>query len=162
MTHRPGPHSRLAESLEHELRHLAQLIDVLETERADLIASTNDRIGRLAAEKLHRIQTLDTYTALRTQLMRELGLPVTTAGMAECIAQAEAQGPRLQTLWEQIAERATYARELNELNGTLIRTRLNSVQARLAQMHEAAGNSALYGADGLSQGAALSRPLGNV
>src|SRR3546814_1515253 len=59
MTTEQTPYQVLAEVLEHESLHLAQLIDLLKEERADLVAASSDRINHIAAEKLNRIQALD-------------------------------------------------------------------------------------------------------
>jgi len=152
----------LAETLEHESRHLAQLIDLLKEERSDLVAATGDRINQIAAEKLNRIQALDSYSAKRGRLLEQLGFPQTADGMAGAVANGEGLRPRLQALWNSVSERAVVARDLNDLNGTLIRARLNSVQGRLAQLQRsAAGGEALYGSDGMSKGPAVSRSLGS-
>lgn len=154
----------LAETLEHESRHLAQLIDLLKEERSDLMAATGERINTIAAEKLNRIQALDSYSLRRNEVLAKLGFPQSIEGISGAIAKAaQAARPRLQALWASVSDRAIVARDLNELNGSLIRARLSSVQGRLAQLQRAAGSGdSLYGADGMSQSPALSRPLGNV
>lgn len=164
MTIEQTPYQTLAEVLEHEALHLAQLIDLLKEERSDLIAGTEDRINQMAAEKLHRIQALDTYAARRGTLLAQLGVAQSSDGMASAVAGAGELAPRMQALWSKVSDRALVARDLNDLNGNLIRARLSNVEGRLAQLHRAAtgAGDALYGADGMSQGGRVSRPLGNV
>ena len=164
MTIAQTPHHTLAEVLEHEALHLAQLIDLLQEERGDLISGTEERINQLAAEKLHRIQALDTYAARRNALLAELGLAQSSDGMAGAVASAGELAPRMQALWSKVSDRAVVARDLNDLNGNLIRARLSNVEGRLAELHRAAhgAGDALYGADGMAQGGRVSRPLGNV
>lgn len=164
MTIEQSSYAALTEVLEHEARHLAQLIDLLKEERSDLVGASSERIDQIAAEKLHRIQALDTYATRRSALLAELGHPQSGAGMIEAIEAGEGLRDRMRTLWSQVTERATVARELNDLNGSLINVRLNAVQGRLTHLQRAAGGNSepLYGADGLSRSEAITRPLGNV
>lgn len=164
MTTEQTPYHALAEVLEHESLHLAQLIDLLKEERSDLVNAASDRINQIAAEKLNRIQALDTYAAKRSMLLAQLGFAQSADGMASAVAASGELGARMQALWSKVADRAVVARDLNDLNGNLIRARLSNVQGRLAQLQRSATGSAdaLYGADGLSHGGSISRPLGNV
>lgn len=164
MTTEQTLYQSLAEVLEHEALHLAQLIDLLKEERSDLVNGSDDRINRIAAEKLNRIQALDTYAARRNALLTQLGLTQSSDGMASAVARAGELGTRLQALWVKVSDRAVVARDLNDLNGNLIRARLSNVQGRLAELQRAAtgAGDALYGADGMTQGGRVSRPLGNV
>lgn len=162
MTIEQTPYEALAEVLEHESRHIAQLIDLLKEERGDLIEAPSERINHIAAEKLNRIQALDTYAAKRGSLLAQLGFAQSADGMASAVAASGPLRERMQALWTRVAERAVAARDLNDLNGTLIRARLSNVQGRLAQLQRSAGGEALYGADGLSHAGRVSRPLGNV
>ena len=156
-------YAALAEALEHEARHLAQLIDLLKEERKDLVESTSERISQIAAEKMHRIQALDNYAARRSLLLDLLGCQANAEGMQAAIGCAGEKTKHLRKLWETVGERATAARDINDLNGALIRARLNSVQGRLSELHRAAQHGdGLYGADGLARAAAMSRPLGEV
>lgn len=153
----------LAEALEHESRHLAQLIDLLKEERKDLVDATSDRIGVIAGEKMHRIQALDNYAARRGVLLNQLGCAPNAEGMQQVIDRAGSLAKSLRKLWQTVGERATAARDINDLNGALIRARLHSVQGRLSELHRAAQQGdGLYGSDGLARAAALSRPLGEV
>ena len=153
----------LSEALQHEALHLAQLIDLLKEERKDLVEVTGDRIGHIAAEKMNRIQALDTYAARRGELLEQLGFDTSADGMQAAIAAAGAAAKQMRAQWRSVGERAVAARDLNDLNGSLIRARLSSVQGRLTELHRAAQQGeGLYGADGLSRAAALSRPLGEV
>lgn len=154
----------LAEVLEHESLHLAQLIDLLHEERTALIEALDERINQLAAEKLHRIQALDTYAARRNALLTGLGYTQSSEGMEQAVEASGELAPRLRALWSKIADRALVARDLNDLNGNLIRARLSSVQGRLSQLQRSVMGAAdgLYSADGLSQAVRVSRPLGNV
>jgi flagellar biosynthesis/type III secretory pathway chaperone len=153
----------LGEALEHEARHLAQLIDLLKEERKDLIEATGERIGLIAAEKMNRIQALDTYAARRTLLLEQLGFNTNADGMQAAIGCAGPLAKHMRAQWQSVGERAVAARDLNDLNGSLIRARLSNVQGRLSELHRAAQQGeGLYGADGLSRAAALSRPLGEV
>lgn len=163
MTTAQPPCAALAETLEHEARHIAQLIDLLEAERTALVGAPNDDVQRIAAEKLVRIQALDTYAARRAALLTESGYARSADGMNGAIAASGPLRARMQKLWAQVVVSAATARDLNELNGALIRTRLTSVQDRLARLQQPIGNpSALYGADGLAHAGGISRPLGNV
>ena len=163
MTTEQTPYQVLAEVLEHESLHLAQLIDLLKEERADLVAASSDRINHIAAEKLNRIQALDTYAARRSTLLAQLGFAQSADGMASAVAASGELGARMQALWSKVADRAVVARDLNDLNGNLIRARLSTVQGRLTQLQRSVGGAdALYGADGMSRTGAISRPLGNV
>src|SRR5690606_23303791 len=158
------PHHTLAEVLEHEALHLAQLIDLLQEERGDLISGTEERINQLAAEKLHRIQALDTYAARRNALLTGLGYTQSSEGMEQAVEASGELAPRLRALWSKIADRALVARDLNDLNGNLIRARLWGGRGRLSRRQRAVRGAAdgLYSADGLSQAVRDSRPLGNV
>lgn len=163
MTNEHDLYAALNEALEHEARHLAQLIDLLKEERKDLVDSSSDRIGSIAGEKMHRIQALDNYAARRSTLLDQLGFKATAEGMQAAIGCAGVHSKSLRRLWESVGERATAARDINDLNGALIRARLNSVQGRLSELHRAARQGdGLYGSDGLARAAALSRPIGEV
>ena len=68
--------------------------------------------------------------------------------------------PHIAELWRQLLALAEKARELNQLNGNMIDTRLRNNQQALAILQAAANQSALYGPDGQTHGLGLGRPLG--
>jgi flagellar biosynthesis/type III secretory pathway chaperone len=106
-------------ALHREPHPLDRLVDVLERERAALVAGADDAIERLAHEK----------EAAAVALAR-----ICDAGPLEALPAA-------------LRARARLARDLNESNGRLIALRGRHLSARLAAL-AASVPSATYGPDG--------------
>lgn len=158
----PGPDAALREEINLELRHLGQMVALLEEEQRDLVAGRTDRLEAIAAEKLVQARALDLYAERRARLLAARGLGPDARAAA---GRAEAGGPhhgRLRELVDALAAAAAEARHLNAQNGALIRLRLATVDGRLAQLHGAGGAPAVYAADGRAHGLSSPRLLGEV
>lgn len=152
----------LLEAIEHESRHLAQMIALLVTEQDDLVLGRTDRLESIAAEKLTQARALDLYAARRGTLMRALGVPG-RAGGTGTTAYAALGAIGLGDRWRELADKADEARTLNAINGRLIAQRMLSTERRLSRLVPGPGMAELYGANGLKvPGAGHSRPLGQV
>lgn len=64
--------------------------------------------------------------------------------------------------WARVTDAAAEARDLNEQNGALIRTRPPRVDGRLAHLEAATGGTTLHTADGRASGLPPQRAFGQI
>ena len=67
--------------------------------------------------------------------------------MAKWLQQRDGGNPQIAELWQQLLALAENAQQLNQINGSMIDTRLRNNQQALAILQAAAKQSALYGPD---------------
>lgn len=137
----------LAAHLAHQHQRLETLVGLLEQEREALSVGQVDgqRLNDIAGSKQALFDELDRLETQRRNAQHKLGYVDGLPG-----AEAAARDADCFDAWLAMRASAERARQLNELNGGLINTRLSHNQRTLNMLHEAAGK-ALYGPDGQSR-----------
>lgn len=154
--------SDLVKNLEAELRAYQDFIQVLQTEQDTLVQGNIDPLLELARIKSEKVVLLSQLADSRTRFLSEQGYPQEHGGMAKWLQQRDGGNPQIAELWQQLLALAEDARQLNQINGSMIDTHLRNNQQALAILQAAAKQSTLYGPDGQTQALGLGRPIDKV
>lgn len=152
--------SSLAQNLEAELRAFQDFIQVLQTEQDTLVQGNVDPLLDLARIKSEKVVLLSQLAESRTRFLSAQGYSQEQGGMTKWLQQRAGESPQIAKLWQQLLALAENARQLNQINGAMIDTRLRNNQQALAILQAASNQSALYGPDGQTQALGLGRPIG--
>jgi flagella synthesis protein FlgN len=157
--------TELARSLETELAGFRDFVQALQTEQEALIQGNVDSLIELARLKSEKVVFLSQLAERRNRFLGAQGANPENGGMMNWLHQQKT-GQTVQHLaetWKQLLEQAEIARQLNQINGTLIESRLRHNQQALVVLQAAANQSVgLYGPDGQTHASGLGRPLGKV
>jgi len=154
--------SDLVKNLEVELRVFQDFIQVLQTEQDALVQGNVDPLLELARIKSEKVVLLSQLAESRTRFLSALGYLQEQGGMTKWLQQRDGGNPQIAELWQQLLVLAENAQQLNQINGSMIDTRLRNNQQALAILQVAAKQSTLYGPDGQTQALGLGRPIGKV
>lgn len=137
----------LARHLEVQIRALTGFVELLEEEQAALSSSTIDGnvIQQIAVKKQDMLGRLESLESQRAKGQMMLGYPEGMTGAAKAAMDAKCN-----IIWDQIINMAFRAKQLNEINGSLVKIRLEQTQKLVNFLHNAAGGP-LYGPDGKSR-----------
>lgn len=137
----------LAQHIARQRSHLETFIALLEAERDNLSAGHIDgqRLTEQAREKQAHITQLERLETQRLTAQRKLGYGEGRRG-----AETAARDASCLDAWLEFRERALHAKQLNQLNGVLVGSRMAQNQRILDFLNAAAGQ-ALYGPDGQSR-----------
>lgn len=155
-------HADLIHNLEAEVRAFQDFIQTLQTEQDALVQGNVDPLLELARIKSEKVVLLAQLAESRTRFLSALGYSQEHGGMARWLQQRDGGNPQITELWQQLLALAENAQQLNQINGSMIDTRLRNNQQALAILQAAAKQSALYGPDGQTQSLGLGRPIGKV
>jgi len=138
--------SALEPCLQALAEHLAALRTTLETEGEALQRGDADALPACIGRKEAQAKAL---AAAWSELTARLGLTESTsrAAVEQAIARVD---PGLSATWTGIVGLVDAIGRLNRLNGQLIQEQMHRTQAALEILQTAAGQAALYGADGRS------------
>lgn len=154
--------SDLVKNLEAEVRVFQDFIQVLQTEQDALVQGNVDPLLELARIKSEKVVLLSKLAESRTRFLGVQGYSQEHGGMAKWLQQLDGRNPQIVELWQQLLALAENAKQLNQINGSMIDTRLRNNQQALTILQAAAKQSALYGPDGQTQSLGLGRPIGKV
>jgi flagella synthesis protein FlgN len=154
--------SDLVQNLEAELQLFQDFIKVLQTEQDALVQGNVDPLLELARIKSGKVVLLSQLAESRVRFLSAQGYSQEHGGMTKWLQQHAAGNPQIAELWQQLLTLAENAQQLNQINGSMIDTRLRSNQQALAILQAAANQSALYGPNGQAQTLGLGRPIGKV
>jgi flagella synthesis protein FlgN len=154
--------SDFVKNLEAELQTFQDFIQVLQTEQDALVQGNIDPLIELARIKSEKVVILSRLAESRARFLGAQGYSQEHGGMTKWLLQREGGNPQIAELWQQLLTLAENAQQLNQINGSMIDTRLRNNQQALAILQEAANQSALYGPDGKTLALGLGRPLGKV
>lgn len=155
--------SDLVKNLEAEIRTYQAFIQVLQTEQDALVQGDVDPLLELAQIKSEKVVLLSQLAEKRTRFLSARGCAQEHGGMKKWLQQQRnGDNPQITELWQQLLSLAENAQQLNQINGSMIDTRLRNNQQALAILQTAAKQSALYGPDGQTQSPGLGRPIDKV
>lgn len=157
--------AELARSLDAELAGFRDFVQALRTEQEALVQGDVDGLIELARLKSEKVVLLSQLAERRNRFIASQGADPRHGGMTNWLQRQKAgqTAPHLAQTWTQLLEQAEIARQLNQVNGTMIESRLRNNQQALAVLQAAANQSLnLYGPDGQTHATGLGRPLGKV
>lgn len=140
----------LTQTLETEVTAVRRFVGLLEREQSMLIKGDIDGLLELVDEKNNVAAQLTTLARQRGERLADAGISADKRGMSVWLAEHPHEaGAHAQ--WGVLLSLATQARELNRLNGDLIRLRLqHNTQALEALLGAASAPLSLYDRDGHS------------
>lgn len=153
--------SDLVKNLEAELCAFQDFIQVLQTEQDALVQGNVDPLLELARIKSEKVVLLAQLAESRARFLNDQGYSLEHGGMTKWLQRDEGN-PQIAELWQQLLTLAENAQKLNQINGSMIDTRLRNNQQALAILQVAAKQSTLYGPDGQTQALGLGRPIDKV
>jgi flagellar biosynthesis protein FlgN len=138
----------LSRNLARETEALRAFISLLRNEQQSLIHGALERLAEFAEPKAQCLMELAQLGELRLQLLRAHQQSADRAGMERLLREHAQSAPRAPAAWQQVLALTADAHRLNDLNGTLIATRLRGTQQALAALFAAARIPGAYAADG--------------
>ena len=138
----------LNRTLAGEIEALRAFVAVLREEQQSLIHGALEQLARFAEPKAKCLIELTRLGELRAQVLRTHGLSADRAGMERLLREQVESAPQALAAWQQVLALTADAHRLNDLNGTLIATRLRGTQQALAALFAAARIPGAYAADG--------------
>jgi flagella synthesis protein FlgN len=155
--------SDLVKNLEAELRAFQDFVQILQTEQDALVAGNVDSLLELARIKSGKVVLLSRLAESRAHFLSMQGYAQELDGMKKWLQKQRGEGnPQASELWQKLLKLAENAKQLNQINGSMIDTRLRNNQQALAILQTAANQCALYGPDGQTQAPGMGRPIGKV
>lgn len=138
----------LYRTLRTESEAITAFIMLLREEQQALMRGDLERLSSFAESKTICLFELTRLGEQRLQWLRERGLTADRAGMERLLSEHAVGAPQARTAWQQLLNVAKTAQQLNETNGSLIRTRLNGTQRALSVLFSAANIAGAYAPDG--------------
>lgn len=136
----------LLTAIASERATVADFAAVLDEEQRALVAGSLEPLPALTQRKAQLVAALAEHGRQRDRQLHEMGFDAGRAG-GEAAAACDAEIGRA---WAELLALAATAKRNNDINGSLIRTRLNYTQRALAALNAGVGEP-LYGPDGRQQ-----------
>ncbi|MDE2289970.1 flagella synthesis protein FlgN [Pandoraea sp.] len=136
----------LLSAIANEHAAVAVFAAVLDEEQQALVAGSLEPLPALTERKAQLVAELAGHGRDRDRRLHEMGFGAGRAG-GEAAAACD---PEIGQAWAELLALAAVAKRNNDINGSLIRTRLNYTQRALAALNVGAGEP-LYGPDGRQQ-----------
>ena len=144
--------------ISEEQNGYTELIALLQQEQRELISGTAHKLEAIAQQKAELLQELDSLAQQRADHMRVLGLVTLTAWRAWL-----ADKPELLSIWLGLEVMAEKAKLINEINGKLIATHMEQVEASLDVLFTSDQSTFAYRRDGAARSAVTGgRRLGSA
>ena len=144
----PVDAAALSRDLAGEIEALRAFVTLLRDEQQSLIHGALERLAEFAEPKAQCLMELTRRSELRLALLRAHELPADRAGMERLLREHAGGSPQTLAAWRQVLALTADAHRLNDLNGTLIATRLRGTQQALTALFSAARIPGAYAADG--------------
>jgi flagella synthesis protein FlgN len=141
--------SILLQSTEAEADAVARFVELLKLERDALTSGEMGQLDALIQKKNDISAELQALTDRRNSLLAGMGFGSDRIGIEAWLA-AQPANNAAQKMWLQILSLAKEARELNQLNGELIKMRMQHNSQALAILSSTSRQPNLYGPDGQS------------
>lgn len=137
----------LAETVVREQQGVERFVALLREEQEVLGSGAIDDLGDLVERKTLLAGELSDIAACRNALLAAAGLPADRPGMTAWLETRPA-AEKIRAAWQQVLTLAVEARELNRVNGELIKVRMQHNANALEALLGAARPLKLYGPDG--------------
>ena len=142
----------LASHIKAECQVLGRLTELLRQEQRALIHGEIETLAAYADPKAKLLFELSVCADERSQLLNEKCLPVNAAGMKQLLSMLGDDAAQVLADWQRLLAETGIARQLNEINGTLIASRMRGTQQALGVLLAAARIPETYAADGTTVG----------
>lgn len=146
--------------LEAEALSVSRFVEVLKREQVALGQGDVDNLVGFAQDKAAISSELATFANRRNSILAGQGLKADRAGIEAWLDRQPANSGQ-RDAWSRIMALASEARELNRLNGELIRIRMQHNTQALEAIQGATSTLSLYGRDGQTT-AVLSRRINDA
>lgn len=140
-------------SLQPEQDTVSAFIGILQKEQDALIQGEVENLDLLASIKMKMLKQLADFGERRNCYLLSQGLTPDGKGMNAWLA--DNAGMNAGTAWNELLRLARIAQQLNQTNGAIIMTRLQSHQSAFDALQSAAGAATLYGPKGRLTGGRL-------
>lgn len=153
-----------AQDLNTELKAFQDFVQILQTEQEALVQGDIDSLFELARLKSDKVVLLSQLAEKRNRFLAAQGLDLDRGGMEKWLQQHHTDPNfHFTETWKQLLAAAENAQQLNQINGSMIESRLRHNQQALAVLQSVANQGvSLYGPDGQTHASGLGRPLGKV
>lgn len=138
----------LSRTIKAESDALGLFVELLREEQQSLVRGDIEQTSAFSQAKSTRLFELKRLADERQALLLRKGLPADRPGMQRLLDSLGSDAAALRMAWQQLLVVTRTARDLNETNGTLIRTRLNGAQRALNVLLSAANIAGAYNNDG--------------
>ena len=145
----------LADILAAEADAVSAFVFLLQQEQTALKSGDADALPAIVEKKAAAACQLAPISASRNEVLARSGLSGDRDGMAAWL-EKHPQDAAARRHWEKLQALAAEARELNRVNGELIRLRMNH-NAQMLEALLASNRQDLYGADGQTSASATRR-----
>ena len=140
-----------------------KLLSLLELEQTYLANGDAESLHAVAREKSDSVLELLRLGERRSDYLRAHALTADRTGMEQWLRDnGGAERDLLHAAWSELIEAAQQARELNEINGALITSRLVHNQQALESLRGILTPARTYGPDGHTESASLASHLGTA
>ncbi|MFZ4535651.1 flagella synthesis protein FlgN [Propionivibrio sp.] len=148
--------SAFLQALVAEAETVQQFVDLLKLEQTDLSSGKTNDLPAFAEKKATLAAHLNRFATRRNTALAAQGFDADRAGVeAWCANHSGVQ--EAVDAWSRIISLAGEARELNRLNGELIRTRMHYNARALEALQGGKTSLDLYGPDGQSKSSGIRR-----
>lgn len=147
MVDRSHRQAQLKELLDEEIEGGRHLLAALDAERHALGSGDSASLDQTGTHKQAAFERLLQLERARSDLCQALGYEGDSEGMEELIASCDA-GSSLTKKWKQLLEVMLACRQTNEVNGKVVKTKLQQVQKGLDLIRGNATQDKLYGPSG--------------
>lgn len=138
-------HSAITQLLTAERDALRNFIALLEREQGMLVENRTDHLLELSEQKSADALDLNKLVDSRRTLLQRDIPQLTGSAIKDWLAKHNAKA---MPLWQEVLTLTERARQLNQVNGQLIQSKLRHNQQALAVLSNAANKANLYGPDG--------------
>ena len=141
--------AQLRQTISEEAQSVQEFVDLLLVEQKALSSGDTDELPILAESKGKLADHLNQLAEQRNAALATLGFGANRDGMESwCAKYPDEQ--EVARIWANVLTLAREARELNRLNGELIKLRMNATAAALEALRASKSSLDLYGPDGQS------------
>ncbi len=149
----------IAADLHEECAAMQHFLALLQDEQECLLRGNADAVSAQIARKSGWLQKLAGLAERRRNFLQSQHCATDRRGMDNWLA-AHPEAATLAGAWHALLKLTHQANQANEINGSLIATRLQSNQQALSALAAAARSGNIYGKDGQAVGLWGSRQLG--
>lgn len=150
----PATVDHVVHALESELAAARELIVLLKTEEAHLIAADTDKLSGVVEQKSALLARMAELGSQRMAAFDAHHIGTTAAAIESGLA---GLGKNALSAWVSLVAAATEGRELNRTNGLLIARQMSSSQNALQILQANANSGRLYGPNGQSSAGTIGR-----
>ncbi|MBA2484079.1 MAG: flagellar protein FlgN [Nitrosomonas sp.] len=138
-------------NLQLEQDAIKDFIDILKQEQNALVDGRVEDLDFFASHKTELIKKLSDYADKRDQYLIEKGLNLNPQVIHNFFI-TEENVVEIGAIWTELLRLTKIVQQLNQINGTIITTRLQQTQQALSALQNAAGTVSLYNPKGQTMG----------